>query len=93
MVSPALEDGVPMTIPEAMLCQRPVLATCVGGAEDWIKPGRTGFLCSRPEVTPLKVSVREAFAARGQWETMGLAAAAAAASRYVADDYLQLIAS
>ena len=30
MISPALDDGVPMTIPEAMLCQRPVLATRVG---------------------------------------------------------------
>ncbi|MBI2814110.1 MAG: glycosyltransferase family 4 protein [Opitutae bacterium] len=92
LVSPALEDGVPMTIPEAMLCQRPVLATRVGGAEDWIEPGRTGFLCSVPEVIPLKASLREAFAGRARWEAMGQAAAVAAASRYMGGDHLQLLA-
>jgi len=55
MVSPAIEDGVPMTIPEAMLCQRPVLATCVGGAEDWLADGRTGFLCPAREAGALGV--------------------------------------
>ena len=37
-------------------------------------------------------TLREAFAARRQWETMGRAAAASAASRYRADDHLLLIA-
>ncbi len=92
MVSPALEDGVPMTIPEAMLCQRPVLATCVGGAEDWLRPNATGFLCPTPGAEPLAATLHEAFAARGQWETMGLAAAQAAADRYLPTDYLHLIA-
>ena len=92
MVSPALEDGVPMTIPEAMLCQRPVLATCVGGAEDWLRPDTTGFLCPKPDAERLAATLREAFAARRQWETMGRAAAASAASRYRADDHLLLIA-
>lgn len=91
MVSPALEDGVPMTIPEAMLCQRPVLATCVGGAEDWLEHGRTGFLCPVPEADRLAACVREAFATRDQWRTMGRAAATDATHRYVADDHLQLL--
>lgn len=92
MVSPALEDGVPMTIPEAMLCQRPVLATCVGGAEDWLSHGCTGFLCPTPDAGPLAASLREAFAVHLQWETMGRTAAKAAADRYMPDDYLQLLA-
>jgi glycosyltransferase involved in cell wall biosynthesis len=91
MVSPALEDGVPMTIPEAMLCQRPVLATCVGGAEDWLEQSRTGFLCPVPDAGRLAASLREAFAARDQWETMGRAAAMAASQRYAADDHHKLI--
>lgn len=91
MVSPSLEDGVPMTIPEAMLCQRPVLATCVGGAEDWLAHGRTGFLCLTRDADGLAATLREAFAVRDRWQTMGLAAASSATDRYISDDYLQLI--
>lgn len=92
LVSPALEDGVPMTIPEAMLCQRPVLATCVGGAEDWITPQRTGFLCPEPSVPELTAALRQAFAVREKWAAMGRAAAESVARHYRADDYLKLIA-
>lgn len=91
MVSPAIEDGVPMTIPEAMLCQRPVLATCVGGAEDWLADGRTGFLCPAREAGALAATLRTAFAARDRWPAMGQAAAAAAAGRYRAEEHLLLI--
>lgn len=92
MVSPALEDGVPMTIPEAMLCQRPVLATCVGGAEDWLEHGRTGFLCPTRDAGALAATLREAFASRERWAAMGRAAAESAAARYRPDDYLNLLA-
>lgn len=92
MVSPAIEDGVPMTIPEAMLCQRPVLATRVGGAEDWLEHGRTGFLCPAREAGALAATLREAFAARDRWETIGRAAASSANARYLPDDYLKLLA-
>lgn len=91
MVSPAIDDGVPMTIPEAMLCQRPVLATCVGGAEDWLVHGRTGFLCPQPAVAPLATALVEAFSRQSDWKEMGRAAAEAAARRYVVDDHLQLL--
>lgn len=91
MVSPAIEDGVPMTIPEAMLCERPVLATCVGGAEDWLAHGRTGFLCPARDAGALAATLREAFAARTGWREMGRAAASAAAARYRSEDHLLLI--
>lgn len=91
MVSPAIDDGVPMTIPEAMLCQRPVLATCVGGAEDWLCDGETGFLCTAPGVEALTGTLHRALAVREQWPGLGQAAAAAAAARYRPDDYLKLI--
>ena len=90
-VSPAIDEGVPMTIPEAMLCARPVLATCVGGAEDWIQHGETGFLCPAPTVPLLADALREAARARDRWQTMGTAAATAAEARYRPDDHLALI--
>lgn len=92
LVSPSLDDGVPMTIPEAMLCERPVLATAVGGAEDWLLDDSTGFLCPAPTVPLLTATLARAFAARARWPELGRAAAAAAAARYHPRDFLTLLA-
>lgn len=92
LVSPSIEDGVPMTIPEALLCARPVLATAVGGAEDWLADGESGFLCPAPTVPLLAATLRKALAATDRWPTMGTTGATAARERYRAADYLQLIA-
>lgn len=92
LVSPAIDDGVPMTIPEAMLCARPVLATCVGGAEDWITPGQTGFLCPAPTVPLLTEALRAAAQVRDHWAALGLAAALSARARLRFDDHLVLLA-
>lgn len=92
LVSPALEEGVPMTIPEAMLCGRPVLATAVGGARDWLRPGETGFLCPAPTQALLEASLADAWAQRADWPRLGAAAAVAAARHYRADDWRQIIA-
>ncbi|MBC8039395.1 MAG: glycosyltransferase [Opitutaceae bacterium] len=92
LCAPAIDDGVPMTIPEAMLCSRPVLSTCVGGAEDWIEHGRTGYLCPAATVPLLAASLRAALADQTRWAELGLAARAAALARYRPDDYQSLIA-
>lgn len=91
MLSPALDDGVPMTIPEAMLCQRPVLATRVGGADDWLRDEETGFICPTPDTAAMIVTLRRALAAFDRWSGMGRAAATAAAARYRENDHLLLI--
>jgi glycosyltransferase involved in cell wall biosynthesis len=91
LVSPAIEEGVPMTIPEAMLCERPVLATAVGGAEDWLRDGDTGFLCPAPTVPLLAATLRHAFTAADTWSEMGRRAADAARVRYLPDDFQHLI--
>jgi glycosyltransferase involved in cell wall biosynthesis len=91
LCSPAIDDGVPMTIPEAMLCERPVFSTCVGGAEDWIENGRTGFLCPAATVPLITASLIEAFAARDRWAAIGQVARESALAHYRPDDYLSLI--
>jgi glycosyltransferase involved in cell wall biosynthesis len=91
MISPAIDEGVPMTIPEAMLCERPVLATAVGGAEDWIVHGQTGFICPAPTLPLLSASLAEAWNARDRWKAMGRAAAAQAQAHYRPNDHLLLI--
>lgn len=91
MVSPAIDDGVPMTIPEAMLCQRPVLATRVGGAGDWLRDNETGFLSAPADAAALAATLARALAGRDRWPAMGIAAQAFARSHYRADDHLLLI--
>jgi len=91
LASPAVEDGVPMTIPEAMLCARPVLSTAVGGARDWISDGASGFICPEPSADALGESLRRAWDSRLQWREMGERAARDAAARYAPQDYMRLI--
>lgn len=91
MVSPSIEDGVPMTIPEALLCARPVLSNAVGGAEDWIHDGGSGFVSSAPKLAPFARALQNAWDQRHQWELMGRTGAVDATNRYRPDDYLQLI--
>lgn len=91
MISPALDEGVPMTIPEAMLCGRPVLATCVGGAEEWLVHNETGFLCPAPTLPLMETALREAWSARDRWPAMGRVAAAAAQAHYLNDDFLKVL--
>jgi glycosyltransferase involved in cell wall biosynthesis len=92
LISPAIDDGVPMTIPEALLCQRPVLATAVGGAEDWIVPDRGGFLCPAPTLPLLTACLERAWDARTRWQAMGQAGAADAEKFYRPDEHQRLIA-
>ena len=91
MVSPAHEEGVPMTIPEAMLCGRPVLATAIGGAEEWIRPDN-GFICPAPSRGPLEDTLARAWDARPSWAAMGERAARDAEQRLAPDDWRRIIA-
>lgn len=45
VAQPSLRDGMPNVVLEAMACERPVLASPVGGLGDLIDDGRTGLLC------------------------------------------------
>jgi glycosyltransferase involved in cell wall biosynthesis len=92
LASPAIDEGVPMTIPEAMLCGRGVLATRVGGATDWLRDGETGFLCPAPTVPLLAEALDRAWQARDRWQSMGEAAAEFARAFYRPEDFRRLIA-
>jgi glycosyltransferase involved in cell wall biosynthesis len=80
-----------MTIPEAMLCSRPVLSTRVGGAEDWLEHGRTGYLCSAATVPLLAASLCEALAGFDQWPSLGTNARTTASAFYRPDDFTRII--
>jgi glycosyltransferase involved in cell wall biosynthesis len=92
LVSPAIDEGVPMTIPEAMLRGRGVLATRVGGATEWIEHGRTGFISAAPTVDLLAESLREAWSQRQLWREMGATGAIRARALYRPNDYQKIVA-
>jgi glycosyltransferase involved in cell wall biosynthesis len=92
LISPSIDDGVPMTIPEAMLRGRPVLATRVGGADDWIADGATGFICPAATVPLLGAALQRAWSARTTWPELGRQANLTARERYLPTDFHRLIA-
>lgn len=62
VVLPALFEGMPNALLEAMACARPVLATAVGGVPDLIRHGETGWLMQPEELPHLASRIRQALA-------------------------------
>jgi glycosyltransferase involved in cell wall biosynthesis len=93
LLSTATAEGSPLTTPEAMLRGRPVLATRVGGAEDWITHRENGFLCDAPAPELIARALAEAWEVRSQWPRLGAHAARSSSQEYRPDDYLNLLPS
>lgn len=58
-VHPSLRDGMPNALLEAMACEKPVVATPVGGALDVIEDGKNGMLANVNDASDLAEKVRE----------------------------------
>lgn len=59
---PALFEGMPNAVLEAMACARPVLASAVGGLPDLIRHGETGWLVQPEDLSDLAGRIRQALA-------------------------------
>ena len=75
LVMPSRFEGLPLTIIEAMLCARPVIATNVAGHSEVIEHGVTGFLAEAPTVKAMSDALEQFWTRRGEAESMGKAAA------------------
>lgn len=74
LVLPSFNEGMPMVIHEAMLRQRIVIATDVGGNSEVIDHGKTGFLAPSASLAQLNHAFNQCFHARAQWSEIAAAA-------------------
>jgi glycosyltransferase involved in cell wall biosynthesis len=74
-------EGHPIAVIEAMATGLPVLATNVGGIPEMIEDGKTGFLAPVDEQA-YAARLAEALDQRPSWPAMGMAARAAAHTRF-----------
>ena len=74
LLLPSRHEGCAVAMTEAMGFGRPVIATAVGGAPEWVEDGVTGFLAAAPEETLVFGALRRALAQRERWKEMGEAA-------------------
>ena len=71
---PSRIEGLPLAVIEAMLCERPVIATDVAGSEV-IEDGVSGFLADAPTVRSLGNALERFWAKREEAREIGARAA------------------
>jgi len=71
LIMPSLMEGMPLTVVEAMLCGRPVLATDVGGHRELISEGIEGFIAAAPVKFAIDKALEAAWERKGDWAKMG----------------------
>ena len=85
LVLPSRTEGLPLALVEAMLCGRFGIVTNEGGSAEVVDEGRTGFIASAAKVDEFDNAMERAWGARGEWESIGKAAAAAIKTMVPAD--------
>jgi glycosyltransferase involved in cell wall biosynthesis len=90
-VNPSMYEGMPNTVLEAMASGLPVVASNVGGNNDLVIPGKTGFLFNLSEPNALRVHLMvladrgelcRSFGARGREEALASYSWTGVARRY-----------
>jgi teichuronic acid biosynthesis glycosyltransferase TuaC len=71
MTLPSHYEGLPVSVCEAMLSARPVIATRVGGAPEIIRDRETGYLVEAHDVDALSAAYHEVFADLERAATVG----------------------
>ena len=75
LVLPSRQEGMPLTLVEAMLCGRPCIVTDVGGNRELVRDGVNGFLAKAPKVGLLDEAMNRAWESRSRLREMGRVAA------------------
>lgn len=75
LVQPSRAEGLPLTIVEAMMCGRPVMATDVAGHVEVIDDDETGFIAQAPTARLVSAALERVWQKRDELEAMGQKAA------------------
>lgn len=70
VVLPSESEGLPLSILEAMACEKPVLVSCTGELPKLIRNGKNGFLITQRNVTGLADQMKQVLA-RGDLQKIG----------------------
>ncbi len=71
-----------LSVVEAMMAGKPVLAHALGGPAETVVDGVTGWHVAEPTVEAFRQGILRALADRGQWDAMGASARAHAVKNY-----------
>ncbi len=71
LILPSRFEGLPLAVVEAMLCNRPVIATSVAGIPEVVEDNVSGFLAAAPTVPLMDEALQRAWAKRSEWNEIG----------------------
>lgn len=74
LVQPSRNEGMPLSLIEALICARPALATDVAGHAEIIRDGVDGFIAEAPTVRHIDSALETAWQQRSAWREMGMSA-------------------
>lgn len=74
IAQPSRNEGMPLSLVEALMCGRPALATDVAGHAELITDGFNGFIAEAATVRHISIALDQAYALRAKWREMGEAA-------------------
>ena len=82
VVMPSLSEGSPFALAEGMACGRPAVGTPVGGIDELVRDGETGWLAHSTEPDDVAAALDRCWHDRAEWPQFGRAARELAARAY-----------
>jgi glycosyltransferase involved in cell wall biosynthesis len=89
VVLPSLREGLPLALLEAMATGKPVVATAIGGTDEAVEDGITGFLVPPGDAGALAAAVERALDDPAEAQRRAAAGAERVASLFTADQMVK----